>query len=1283
VPPRSRPVVLLLPCLLAALLLAFPAWASAASVCAGTNPGDPTTAATDSTTPPAGWQTGAVSVALTGTGVAHWEWMVDCGPVQSGPTVSSAPVAGNGTVTLTHRAVDAFSLATDWTDSTVQLDSTAPVNTTVVPDPTDWQGVVPVVVHVTGTDSTSSVSQVMWNLDGLGWSPSAPGSPGSTVSISSTGTHILQTAVIDAANNASAVRTDTILIDTVLPIDTTSTPVGWQHAATTVNVTGTDADSGVGVVEWKLDGVQSAGGNNSSVVIPEGSHVLQTRILDDAGNASSWVSHTVMVDTTGPADTTAVPAGWQTTAPVVVHVTGTDTGSGVDHVDWNLDGVTGTGPSNSPVTITGEGDHVLTTWITDSVGDVSSPRTQHVFIDTLVPSDVTVAAAGWQTTALAVTITGTDATSGVEHVEWQIDGGTIQTFAGNPHTITISADGQHTLKTRVFDNAGLGTGWKTTIVRIDTTAPTNLTPVASATWRSSSYGVTVDGSDGGSDLFEMRWQIDGGPQQSGPGGSTVSVSGNGAHTLTTWAVDVAGNASGLRVDHINIDNVLPTDTTSPPGAPVGNNVAVPVTGTDALAGVNHVEWKIDGGSVQSGASGSTAVISGAGPHTLQTQVVDNAGNATGFRSATVTIDLSLSNDIAAPTDTSTTVGTAWRTTAVPVTVAATDAGVGVDHVEWRLDGAPIVSGASGSVVTVSGDGSHRLETRAVDLVGNTSGWRLQLVKIDTVVPVDASVLPPDWANTRTFTLSGVDGNPTPGVVTSGVDKIEYQIDGGTVTTTSAPSGALAITLTSDGTHTIGHRIIDLAGQASAWKTDTVKIDTIVPVNTSGASPTGWQTSAFALTLAGTDVGSGVDHAEWRVDSGATQTGTPAAIAADGTHVLETRSVDKAGNASSWRSETVKVDLTPPSNDTPAPAAPWQSATYSVTVAGSDTTSGIAGVQWTLDGGATQTTTSVTISAAGPHTLMTRVLDAAGNASAWRTDTIGIDHTAPTLAVSCGTIEWRNAPAACTVSSDGGESGLPTLTAARGDAAAAAVSGGAYSVDADGTWSLTFRAVDGAGNEKLALAQVKIDRTPPVATLTCATSLGLTYVCHAAGADALSGLASLTYSVNGSSASAPGGDGTFAVFKGTVVAHAVDRAGNAADSAPITLADRTPVATPAPTPTPTPEIVPRQKSEAVLRNGSGSVGARALGELEVSSAPERTTVDLRPLALGKGKFKILLKIQADKSSKTTSKTVTTKSGYSPRITVKLAGAARVRVKLTVQRRSGRHWIMHASGSAALG
>jgi hypothetical protein len=636
-----------------------------------------------------------------------------------------------------------------------------------------------------------------------------------------------------------------------------------------------------------------------------------------------------------------------------------------------------------------------------------------------------------------------------------------------------------------------------------------------------------------------------------------------------------------------------------------------------------------------------------------------------------------STDSTAPTDTSTTVA-GWYTRAVSFTVSGADPESDVAYVQWRVGGADgsIQQGPNGSVITITGDGTHNVETKVFNGVGLDSGWRLQKVKIDSVIPVDTTSLPTGWTKTNAFTLSGTDA-------TSGLRYMEYSVDGGPSQT--VPSGT-AIPALSDGTHTISHRAWDNAGQASDMVDSVVKVDTTAPTNTTPAAPTGWQHS-ITLALTGTDTagGSGFDHGEWatvapgNVCPAATATSWqagPATLTADGSYTLCTRVADAAGNVSGSRSETVKVDDTPPVNTTAAPAATWLQDNFTTTVSGVDPASGVASVEWRLDSttATPQTTPSVTVSTPGPHVLYTRIIDANGNASDWRADSFGIDRTAPALTVSCGSDAWRTTAAACAVSADGGESGLAAVTVSRNGGPAEGVNPAAgYAVGEDGDWYLTFRAVDGAGNATLATAHVRVDKTAPAPTLDCAADSGSGYTCSAHGSDATSGVASLTYTVDGGAPQAPGPGGSFSVAKGHVIAYATDVAGNSARSVGLILSNRiVPATTPA-----------RSTSEAVLRSGHGSVLSRALGELALSATASRSSVDLRPLAVGAGRFQITLTLRADKQHKKYTKVVTAKKGYTPRVTFHVGGAAHVTADVTVRKRSGKRWVSYASGGAELG
>jgi hypothetical protein len=120
----------LLPFLLTLLFLALPAQANAGgfsafgvpSGCPGVPAGDLGVTATDTTSPPTGWQSTDVVASLAGTNVAAWQWMVDCGGVQGGGPGQTVTFNVSGSFRLSHRAQDGNGLWTDWTDDFIQVD---------------------------------------------------------------------------------------------------------------------------------------------------------------------------------------------------------------------------------------------------------------------------------------------------------------------------------------------------------------------------------------------------------------------------------------------------------------------------------------------------------------------------------------------------------------------------------------------------------------------------------------------------------------------------------------------------------------------------------------------------------------------------------------------------------------------------------------------------------------------------------------------------------------------------------------------------------------------------------------------------------------------------------------------------------------------------------------------------------------------------------------------------------------------------------------------------------
>ncbi|HEX6025569.1 MAG TPA: PKD domain-containing protein, partial [Solirubrobacter sp.] len=191
--------------------------------------------------------------------------------------------------------------------------------------------------------------------------------------------------------------------------------------------------------------------------------------------------------------------------------------------------------------------------------------------------------------------------------------------------------------------------------------------------------------------------------------------------------------------------------------------------------------------------------------------------------------------------------------------------------------------------------------------------------------------------------------------------------------------------------------------------------TLSPATPNGQG--GYYTSPVNVTLTATDEqgGSGIDKTEYRIGSGAFQTySAPIAVATDGNHSIEYRSVDKNGNVEATKSVAVKLDATAPSSTASLnPAEPGPGGTYDgpveLTLAGTDATSGMAKLEYQVNAvgafgafgarslAANEALEWVTydpankpvFSAPGPYTIEYRATDVAGNVETAKTVSFSI------------------------------------------------------------------------------------------------------------------------------------------------------------------------------------------------------------------------------------------------------------------------------------------------------
>ncbi|WIY00700.1 copper-binding protein [Amycolatopsis mongoliensis] len=354
-------------------------------------------------------------------------------------------------------------------------DTTAPEVTASVAGDRDPSGnyLGSATVTLSATDAGSGVASVEYQLDGGTWTAySAP------VVVNAVGMHMLHYRATDVAGNTSEEGMAHFTIvqgqgDTTPPTVTAAItgqqdPSGNYVDVATVKLTATDADSAVASVEYQLDGGAWTAYTAPVAVTGAGEHMVHFRATDTAGNTSpEGMSHFTVVksDTTPPVVTVSVGGTKDDAGNYVgkatVTVVASDTGSGVAAVEYQVDGGAWTAYA-APVPVTAVGAHTVGYRARDVAGNTSAPASVSFTVvaggDTTAPL-VSIAVSGKQTGdwsylgQATVTLTATDAESGVASVEYKVDSGAWTRYTA---PVVVSALGAHTVGARATDVAGNG-----------------------------------------------------------------------------------------------------------------------------------------------------------------------------------------------------------------------------------------------------------------------------------------------------------------------------------------------------------------------------------------------------------------------------------------------------------------------------------------------------------------------------------------------------------------------------------------------------------------------------------------------------------------------------------------------------------------------------------------------------------------------------------------------------------------------------------------------------------
>jgi len=225
----------------------------------------------------------------------------------------------------------------------------------------------------------------------------------------------------------------------------------------------------------------------------------------------------------------------------------------------------------------------------------------------------------------------------------------------------------------------------------------------------------------------------------------------------------------------------------------------------------------------------------------------------------------------------------------------------------------------------------------------------------------------------------------------------------------------SVLINQEGNNTLAYYSTDGVGNTEGTHIIYTALDT-VPPTTSDNAPSGWQNSAFTVTLTCNDATSGCNTTLYRVDSGAWQVGTSVSINTDGNHTINYYSNDTANNVETTKTTYAALDTSIPSVGLIVPLNNTRvSGTISFNISAGDGPSGVStvylqngtGGNWVsmglYEGDATNGNYSASIDttqlADGWTNFTVNVTDNAGNFNDTILFHLYIDNTPPTIAIS--------------------------------------------------------------------------------------------------------------------------------------------------------------------------------------------------------------------------------------------------------------------------------------------
>jgi len=825
---------------------------------------------------------------------------------------------------------------------------------------------------------------------------------------------------------------------------------------------------------------------------------------------------------------------------------------------------------------------------TDSCGNVQTPPGAGSFVhdDTppAAPTGLAASPAGWTATnSFDVAWTNPGDVSGIAraHYKWNqaptavndesmgspVDGLGIQGLVD----LQVPSEGGHRLYVWLEDLAGNASHLSYAVTAPDAFRWDGTPPATSITGVSGDAGcdgwftgdvtiglASVDATAGVSTTF---YRVDGGSWQAAVSGSLV-VSGEGAHTVEYYSVDVVGNQEPIKIltPPVKIDGTTPaTSQPSYTGTRGGGDwyvtpVRVVLNAFDATAGISVTYHKINEDPF---AAGDRFDLTEDGVHTLQYYSVDAACNSEAVQTASTSVKI----DQTPPTTAANAYGeqqNGWFSSS-PVTVSLSSTDLvdsvetsGIDRVRYKI-GTASWQQWTGSAVTFTvslppgqDEWEQVVQYYGVDGAGNEESVKSLTIGIDRQAPDPIRVMPlvspTNWTKANCFTVTwNTAANPYD---LSGIGGAYYSFDvpiapdDGTLVTgagiTSIPCVQVPQAL-GDGAHNLFVWLQDGAGNSDhdTRRVVTLRLDRTPPLVTASVDgamcgSAGWYNSCVTVTGTALDTLSGMATGviSYQVNTGPWIAGSSYTECTDGIAQVRVRAADGAGNVSAVATTPmIKIDRSPPNAPMDVQVKPdsWTNTpVFELSWLNPGELSGLAGVLYKVGSAPTSSADGTYVDGVRSSVAVTATAEGAIPVYLWLRDkacnsdyrnraapTVRFDATPPTTTFSLsgdlGGGGWYLGPVQVTLQGEDAASGW---AGSRFRVSGQPWSTGtAFQINSDGVMTFTYYSLDGAGNvESAKVGTVKVDRQPPQSYAhSSGYSPTSSFTVHWAGSDDLSGV----------------------------------------------------------------------------------------------------------------------------------------------------------------------------------